>query len=60
MGSCKIKDEAGETKDVVLVNSGESVLIFDLSVTLSTGMSGLIKMLHLSDIIGCLASASAN
>lgn len=38
-----------------MVNSGESILIFDLSITLSHGVSGLIKMLSLNqDIIPAL------
>ena len=45
-------------KDIVLVNSGESILIFDLALTTSTGTSGLIKILHLQDILPCLTSTT--
>ena len=46
-----MQGDSGEIKDLVLINSGESVLIFDLAITMSTGTSGLIKMLHLQDIV---------
>lgn len=48
LSSCRVRgDSANELKELVLINSGESVLIFDLAVTLSRGTSGLIKILNL-------------
>ena len=59
MSSCSVIGDNHEKKELVLVNSGESVLIFDLSITLSHGVSGLIKMLSLhQDIIPALTTAS--
>ena len=53
LSSCRIKsgDTDSESKEVVLINSGESVLIFDLSITLSRGTSGLIKIISLQNDI---------
>ena len=48
LSSCKILSEDDkQPREVVLINSGESVLIFDLSITLTRGTSGLIKILSL-------------
>ncbi len=59
MSSCSVIGDNHEKKELVLVNSGESVLIFDLAITLSSGVSGLIKILSLhNDIIPALTIAS--
>ena len=56
MSTCKIRDGAGLSKDVALINSGESILIFDFTETMSAGTSGLIKTLHLHDILPKLSA----
>ena len=56
--SCRVRgDSANDLRELVLLNSGDSVLIFDLAITLSRGTSGLIKILNLQqDIIPALWS----
>ena len=58
MRSCKVLTVNRESKELVLVNSGEAVLIFDLTIALAKGTSGLIKMLNLPEILANLSLAS--
>lgn len=60
MRSCKVLTDKGESKELVLVNSGEAVLIFDLTIALAKGTSGLIKMLNLPDILANLSLSSSD
>ena len=60
LGSCKVTGEDGERKELVLLNSGDSILVFDLAVTLSRGISGLIRVLNLhQDILPALLCEKA-
>ena len=44
---CKIQG-----KDMLVINSGESVLVFDLEIALTQGTSGLIRTLQIVDLLG--------
>ena len=37
---------------MLVVNSGESVLVFDLEIALTQGTSGLIRTLQIVDLLG--------
>ena len=61
MKGCTVRtgNESEETKQIVLVNSGESVLLFDLQIMLQKGTSGLIKILLYSDIVQSLLNPNS-
>ena len=61
MKGCTVRtsNESEETKQIVLVNSGESVLLFDLQIMLQKGTSGLIKILLYSDIVHSLLNPNS-
>ena len=40
-----------EGKQLIIVNSGEQILVFDIQVTMTKGTSGLIKIIQISEII---------
>ena len=51
LSSCKVGG-----RKIVVVNSGENVLFFDIALTVTNGTSGLISSLKLIDILQAINS----